>query len=347
MLISLGILAHNEASDIGNIIADIGNQTLLVRDDLAFEIHVVANGCTDGTVEVAKHALADSPFQRNNVNVFVHNLNRSGKSYAWNELIHRYASPITDFIFLLDADIRIPERESLLLMLDKLRQSKTASVAIDRSEKDLSTKTQKSFVERVILAGSGTAYDTRTVIAGGLYCARFDVLRSIIMPIGLPGEDGFLRAMILTSGFNDSEDISRLVFVDGARHIFESERTISGVFNHNIRLAIGTAINVLLFNHLRAQRANNPNINITAYISNRNQSDSNWINDLIKNEIKDGKYFLLNSDFILKRLKRLSSFTVTQRAQRLPITLFGIVFDIVLYLRANQLMRRGAGAGYW
>ena len=46
------------------------------------------------------------------------------------------------------------------------------------------------------------------------------------MPIGLPGEDGFLRAMILTSNFTKEENLDRLVFVEGARHIFESERTI-------------------------------------------------------------------------------------------------------------------------
>ena len=57
--------------------------------------------------------------------------------------------------------------------------------------------------------------------------------------------------MILTSNFTKDENFDRLVFVEGARHIFELERTISGVFRHNVRLAIGTAINVLLFNHIR------------------------------------------------------------------------------------------------
>ena len=57
--------------------------------------------------------------------------------------------------------------------------------------------------------------------------------------------------MILTSNFTKDENLDRIILVEGARHIFQSERTIRGVFRHNVRLAIGTAVNVLLFNRIR------------------------------------------------------------------------------------------------
>ena len=140
MLISIGILAHNEEHDIGTLISDLANQNLLSNEALSIEIHVVANGCKDQTVSVSKIALAAPPFQRKNIATFVHDLPQPGKSNAWNQFIHSLASPKTDFVFCLDADIRIPEATTLQLVLDKLVASKTALVAIDESVKDLSEK---------------------------------------------------------------------------------------------------------------------------------------------------------------------------------------------------------------
>jgi len=345
MLISIGILAHNEERDIGILISDLAKQTLLSKETFSIAIHVVANGCTDNTVSVARAALAAGAFQRGNITTIVHDLPRPGKSNAWNEFIHRLASPTTDYVFCLDADIRIPEATTLQLVLDKLVGSKTACVAIDESVKDLLEKRDKTLTERMILAASGTGYNTRVTIAGALYCVRFPVLRDIWMPIGLPGEDGFLRATILTSNFTKDENLDRLVFVDGARHIFESERTIAGVFRHNVRLAIGTAINVLLFNHIRESESIRNNL--AEYIQSRNATDPDWVNELIKAEVRRGKYFLLNKDFILKRIQGFLALPPSQRLRKFPILVASVLFDIALLIRASQLMRRGAGAGFW
>ena len=345
MLISIGILAHNEEHDIGNLISDLAKQNLLANNALSIDIHVVANGCTDNTTSVSQTALAAAPFQRDNIATLVHDLPRPGKSNAWNEFVHRLASPNTDFVFCLDADIRIPEATTLQLVFDKLASSKTACVAIDESVKDLSEKAQKTLTERIILAASGTGYNTRSAIAGALYCVRFDVLKNIWMPIGLPGEDGFLRAMILTSNFTKDENLGRLVFVEGARHIFESERTISGVFRHNVRLAIGTAINILLFNHIRESESIRNNV--SDYIQRRNAANPDWVNELIRAEIRRGKYFLLNKDFILKRIQGFFALPFSQRLRRWPILVVSVAFDMALLVRASQLMRKGAGAGFW
>jgi len=345
MLVSIGILAHNEEHDIGTTIADLAGQSLLLNKDLAIEIHVVANGCTDNTVGASKTALNALAFRQDNISTFVHDVPQAGKSNAWNEFIHTFASSRTDFVFLLDADIRIPETATLQLVLDRLVGSSTACVAVDESVKDLSEVEHKSLTERIILAASGTAYNTRTAIAGALYCVRFPILNDIWMPIGLPGEDGFLRAMILTSNFTKDENLDRIVFVEGARHIFESERTIRGVFRHNVRLAIGTAMNILLFNHIRQSKDIKGSVG--NYIRARNAADPKWVNELINAEIRRGKYFLLNKDFILKRVQGFFSLPLSQRLLRWPIFALAFVFDVALLVRASQLMRKGAGAGYW
>src|SRR5262249_49643527 len=151
-------LAHNEERDIGNLISDVSKQTLLQDNSVSLQIHVVANGCTDDTVRVANASLAAPGFLRENIKTFVHDLPRPGKSNAWNEFVHTFASPATDFAFLLDADILIPEATTLQLVLDKLAESKTACVAVDESVKDLSETAPKTVAERIILAASGTGY---------------------------------------------------------------------------------------------------------------------------------------------------------------------------------------------
>src|SRR5262245_43869608 len=119
MLVSIGILAHNEERDIGTLISDVSKQTLLQSASVSLQIHVVANGCTDDTVRVAKASLTAPAFSRENITTFVHDLPRPGKSNAWNEFVHSFVAPATDFAFLLDADIRIPESTTLQLVLDK------------------------------------------------------------------------------------------------------------------------------------------------------------------------------------------------------------------------------------
>ena len=94
MLVSIGILAHNEERDIGNLISDVSKQTLLQSKSMSLHIHVVANGCTDVTVHAAEAALIAPSFQRENIKTFVHDLPRPGKSNAWNEpSFSRYRYP--------------------------------------------------------------------------------------------------------------------------------------------------------------------------------------------------------------------------------------------------------------
>jgi glycosyltransferase involved in cell wall biosynthesis len=342
IMISIGILAHNEEDQVGNLISDLARQTLFENCNIDFEIHVVANGCTDDTVTIAKSQFENAHFRRKNVRTFVHDIAQAGKSNAWNELIHSLVSPGTEFIFLLDADIRIPRETCLHDVLNGIATS-NAVVAVGTSVSDLSLQLKKSAVERLIYAASATAYDTRTAICGQFYCAKFDVIKSIWMPTGLPGEDGFLRAMILTSNFSQDEDLGRIISINTAWHIFESEHTLRGVFRHNIRLAIGTAVNVLLFDHIRQMSICDPN----AYVRDRNAVDPNWINELIDQEKSRGHYFLLNKGFLLKRINLLRSLPFSRQIRRAPIVFVGMMFDIALFFRANHLLRRGAGAGFW
>lgn len=342
--VGLGILARNEATRIGRLIGDLGQQTLLADAGIKVHVFVVANGCTDQTAQVAEQALARPPFSRPGVSGSVHDLDKPGKSNAWNELVHRIAPRDTDYMFFLDADIRIPEEGSLKTMLDALVSSPTAIVAVDEPVKDFHIKQPKGAVEKLIKMATGTADDVRTAITGQCYCVRHAEIRKIWMPIGLPGEDGFLRAMLLTSSFAHDEQLDRHLYVDGAHHVFESLRDARSVMRHNVRLAIGTAINILLFWRFRELRAEGRDV--TEYIRARNAADPDWVNGLIRDRLK-ASYFPLEKRYLLRRLRRVAGGPGRRSPAKWAIALLGTAFDIPVFLRATFLMRGGAGAGYW
>lgn len=345
MRICIGILARNEADRIGALIADLDRQTLFRKNDISMSLCVVANGCTDATVEVARNALSDTAFVRQGRLASVHSLAQAGKSNAWNEFIHKIAPRDTDYVFLLDADIRIPEHEALQRMLDRLTSSKGAVVAIGKSTSDLSLRRPKNLAELLIKAGTGKVNDPQTALSGAFYCACYAELGKIWMPTGLPVENGFLRAMIMTSSFLQSENPERLVFVDGAQHIFESERSVRAVFRHNVRLRVGTALNVLLFNHLRKLSAEG--VDLSRYIYERNHQDPSWLNSLVDEELKRSAFFVVHKGALSARWGRFRGLRLKDRLKELPMLCVGVVFETILFVRANTLMRRRKAAGFW
>jgi glycosyltransferase involved in cell wall biosynthesis len=345
LTVSVGILARNEEAGITRLIDDLGQQTLLTDDDLEVQVHVIANACTDRTVEVARRAFDTGPFGDLGIGTTVHELVQGGKSNAWNEFVHRIVPDATEFVIFLDGDIRIPERRSLRLMHDRLAASAHAVVAVDRSIKDIELEQPNGLVEKLIKLATGTANDPRTAIAGACYCVRSAEVRRIWMPIGLPGEDGFLRAMLLTSNFERPEQLNRLAFVDGAYHVFESVRDLGGVIRHNVRLAIGTAVNILLFGHIR--RLREQGVDVADYVRRRNAEDPGWVNELIRERLQTS-YFPLETRFVSRRLRRMRNGPAQKRSMQVwAVAMLGAGFDLVVFLRATMLMRKGAGAGYW
>ena len=344
LTLCIGILARNEEAGIVGVINDLGKQTLVLDGEVAVQVHVVANACTDRTVEVARRAFDEGPFAELGVGTTVHDLAQGGKSNAWNEFVHRIAPASADFLIFLDGDIRIPERHSLKLMLDRLAALPQAVVAVDRSVKDIEFESPRGLVEKLIKLATGTANNPRTAIAGACYCVRAAEARAIWMPIGLPGEDGFLRAMLLTSSFEQPERLDRLVFVEEAYHVFESIRDF-GVIRHNVRLAIGTAVNILLFGHIR--RLREQGVDIAEHIRTRNADDPGWVNGLIRERLKTS-YFPLETRFVSRRLRGLRARPARERSPKAwAVALLGTAFDLIVFLKATMLMRKGAGAGYW
>ncbi len=57
--------------------------------------------------------------------------------------------------------------------------------------------------------------------------------------MGVPVEDGFLRAMILTNSFSEAEKFDRVVCVEGIIHSYESIRKLPELMNYQTKAPYG------------------------------------------------------------------------------------------------------------
>ncbi|MGE5609498.1 MAG: glycosyltransferase family 2 protein [Bacillota bacterium] len=342
MRISIGILAWNEADSIGATIGSLFSQSLVTHppDNVEMiQVVCVPNGCTDSTAEAARQAIRDAKatLGGGHVQTEVHELAEAGKSNAWNHYVHEYADPEADYIYLMDADVLFHEPHTLRKLFDVLEQSPQLKVAAAKLVKDLTYKPRKSFMDRISLAASRMTHDTVHGIAGGLYCARGSTLRSIWLPIGLLGEDGFLKAMIVTNGFTQPDDPSVLTRVDEATLIYEAERRWAGNFRHSRRLAIGSAMNTYLFDYLWK---NTGARGAGDLIRENNEHDPAWARKLIHERVSQAGWWVLPRGAAMRRLLRLRSLPLTKAAAYLPICIVGTPFDLAVSFSANARMRK-------
>jgi glycosyltransferase involved in cell wall biosynthesis len=257
MKVELGVFAYNEAKNIQKFIINLSKQNLFTEKNLTVKISILANGCTDNTVELANLAVGSLPLDV--ANLFdIQDLTIKGKSNTWNYFCHHSSNQETDYLFFLDADITFPERSTLAQMLNKVRSSPTLKIISSKPVKDISLNPSKlNLTEKLIEAASGSFTNFKTSICGQLYLAEAKLMRSFYLPQGLPVEDGFVRAMSLTNLLTDKDDLKIIDGEDSIFHQYDSIRTISGLIRHQARIVIGSAINKVIYDHLK-QHNNTP-----------------------------------------------------------------------------------------
>lgn len=243
--IDIGVFAHNEETKIGELIKDLSKQTLINHpNNAALRIRILCNGCTDNTVRVTRDALASSG-QLSKV-TFVDNFAESGKSRTWN----RFVSEIGDesqYTIFMDSDIRIPDADALLNLIDDLEQSDAVAIT-SRPKKYLRKLRRKPLL---YLAASTINREHRDgPIAGSLYAVRTEEIRHIRLPVPCLVEDGFLSACLITGIFSHQRRPERVKASDRVSHFFEPPGSISSFFRHDVRLALGCELNAALYSAL-------------------------------------------------------------------------------------------------
>nr|WP_082400904.1 glycosyltransferase [Gemmobacter sp. LW-1] len=329
MQVDLGVFAHNEAAGIAAMVARLKAQ---VVPDIDLRILVLANGCTDDTVARALAAGAE-----------VADLPEGGKSRTWNRFVHDLSRPGAGVLIFADADILLPEPDALARLVNALQARPGLHVMNSRPVKDIVADPQGlGWQDRLIAMAGGTLDDWQTAICGQLYAMPAACARLRWLPAGLPVEDGFLRAMVLTDDLTAPEDLSRIGGAD-VWHIYESERSLAGLIRHQVRIVIGSALNMAAFGALRgmapvARRA----------ALQQAARDQGWLRRIARSRLPRWPDGFVPLHFLVKRSRNLlGQPRRLLRPKGVLLLIAGFGFDLIVWLIAQFRMFRGTGAGHW
>jgi len=338
--VDIGVFAHNEARSIVRMLGELMRQETTGLD---VRLLVLANGCTDDTVEEARSYAHSEAIAPGPVRIEVLELPQGGKSRTWNRYVHELSRPDADVLIFSDADIAIPEPDSLVRLVRGLMSNPQLHAFNSRPIKDIVYRPQNlSFKDKAIAMGTGTLNEWRNVICGQLYAMPAARARALHMPIGLAVEDGFLRAMILTDVLTVEEDLSR---IDGGDvfHVYASERSVMALIRHQTRIVIGSAVNAVVFATLRELPAEQRRSALA-----KAADQETWLSDVIHSRLPRWPHGWIPLHFLTKRI----GFIARQprnllRPRNVFVLVMGFGFDLVVYINAQIKMARGTGAGHW
>ena len=344
--LGIGILAHDEASTLPELAASLFRQSIFHGHRSSYAaIHIacIPNGCTDATAAVARDAIgqAANSLRNDRVTWSVEELETAGKARAWNHCIH-HSLVAYDYICLIDADIVFAGDETIHSVLSRILEDPHVAVATDSPIKKLNDE-RVGLVGKISDVFSRAAPPSPTSICGQFYCARGPVLRSIWMPPGLPVEDGFLRAMVITHEFRQPEDPRRIVREEKAAHYFEPNRTLGELWRHKKRLMIGTALNSLLFTHLWQ---NSGTAGAGQLLREQLESDPAWLSKYFAKE-SNHSYWVVPMGHVLRRLHDLKGAPIRRQLKRTPLAIAATALDLLVAVSANREIRRNQGLGFW
>lgn len=342
--ISIGIFAHNEADNITATLNSLAQQDIfspLTLPKCQVRVSILANGCTDDTVAIAEAYLKKMP--RFKAQVIV--IDKPGKSNAWNEFIHSAESKTADYFVCMDSDIKFGSDNVISTLISRLSASDEAYLAVDIAQKDTLLKPRKTIIEKVSLFFSRIMRQGSSAVAGSLYCGKADQLRKIYMPDGLPVEDGFLRAMLVTELFTKKDNNLRILVVDEVCHYFTPDSSIKLLFRHEERLLIGTFINSIVYGYLWEKVAETK-IDAGSLVACNNRDQPNWVEGLI-NSHRETHDPMIPRHFYHKYWKRWVTFNLWAKVLTFPVIIVASVIKYFLLKKVELRLLRESGIGYW
>ena len=203
---SVCIFAHNEERLLPACVGALAGAAA----GAPFEAHILENGSTDRTAQVARAlAAADS-------RVRAHELALADKANAWNEYAHRLAPADADMHVFLDGDVR-PSKGSFRALALALQSSPEAYAA---AALPMTGRSRRRWATRLF---------TEHYLSGNLYALSGAALRlfrarDLRMPVGAVGEDGILSYLLVTDlkGGHDDSRRARIAVAGGAFFEFDS-----------------------------------------------------------------------------------------------------------------------------
>lgn len=338
MSIAVCILAKDERTTLGQSLAQLAKQTFIANESEGVDVHVVANGCTDDTVEIARRCRG--LFEGSHANLHVHDLQPGGKSRAWNRAVHELVSANVKYFVFIDADITLANNAVIAEMLACLKSNPRLVACTGFPVKDVILKPKKNIIDRFSLVVSDR---TRSVgaINGSLYVARAHGLRETWLPDQTPGEDGFLNAMLTTAGFTRAADLRMIAAPSKPTHSFHAHGPLEFV-SHERRMIVGTMINCWIFEHLwslKLQSSAGP------WIRDWNKTDPGWVDRLVGQRTQKQSW-LISNEILFGRFKGIAAVkSWWKKAVYLIIAAAATLLTLPPAFLANKrLKERGASA---
>ena len=336
--ISIGIFAHQEESCIADALTTLSGQSLLGSPDV--EVLVLENGSRDRTAEVAEAACARLFDDPGRAQARVLRLPVGDKANTWNTFVHGESHSDAEVLVFLDADIRIHEPDALEKVVAALEEETQAWVAVDAILKDIALQENPSLRGQISLSASQLTQAGAPPIAGSLYAGKAASMRTIVMPCGLLVEDGFLRAMVLRDSFRDGEeDFRRVIRAPGASHSFRALSRIGEIYRHEKRLAIGSAINTMLFDLIVAMHRDGEDP--AQAIRERNQRDRDWVREMTSEMVKEGRFRFMSGAYIRKPFRQLRSLGMRAGLRHLPTAVLKSCFHVAIAMGTRRSLKRG------
>lgn len=207
---SIAVFAHNEA---GNIRAAL-RSVVAAAADYPVAVYVLANGCTDATVDEVRACAGFLP------NLWLVEIALGDKANAWNSFVHRLLRDEQvdglEACFFMDGDVTLGAG-ALPLLASSLHAAPEADAA---GGMPASGRDRDPWRRRMVMNG---------MLAGNLYALRGRFVRGlrearIRIPVGLIGED-FLVSWLVANiawGGRETAPVPRTVFNPCAEFSFRS-----------------------------------------------------------------------------------------------------------------------------
>ena len=339
MLISICVIAKNEADSIGVLIRNMATQTVFCQSD-DFEFVVICNGCEDNTAEVAAGEL-EKAFVGTNVRSHIHDTPISGKARSWNLAVHEVLDPTADIIVFMDSDIQLKDNEVIADLISKLLANANTSAISGWPVKDAALKKHKSIIDRFSLQVSSQTPAPNS-INGSLYVGRAGDFQKIWLPVPTAGEDGFLSAMIHTQGFTEPPMLDRIQRADRPTHYYETH-TILGFVRHERRITVATTINGWIFERLWADDHSS---HAGKLIKHWNENDPLWVSKLVSTKVV-GRSWALPPRLLIWRLYNLRGVSFSTFCKRVPYSIAATMLNIWPAILANKAIKNEDVANIW
>jgi hypothetical protein len=229
-------------------------------------------------------------------------------------------------------------------MLVALLESPEAKVVMDIPVKLFAKDPASlSVFDRASLAASSQSIREGS-ISGGLYVARAAALRQIWMPNNLPGEDGYLAAMIATSGFTEQPTIKYVKRIYDVHHFYDAHRSLAGYFRHERRIIVGSVINAWLYDVFWKEGKTG---HCGHYVATQNQANERWLGDLVSRKVRQGGPWLIPAHFLFWRFKPLIGQSFLTKLRRLPMAIATTIPNLWACVLANQTLKKEGADQFW